>query len=50
MERGHLGVKINDQVGQNFQTKKEVRQEDPLSSILFNILVDMLAILIKRVK
>jgi hypothetical protein len=30
--------------------KKGVRQEDPLSLILFNIVVDMLAILIKRAK
>jgi retron-type reverse transcriptase len=50
MEGGHVGIKINDQVGQNFQTKKGVRQEDPLSPILFNIVVDMLAILIKRAK
>jgi retron-type reverse transcriptase len=50
MEGGHVGIKINDQVGQNFQTKKGVRQEDPLSPILFNIVIDMLAILIKRAK
>lgn len=50
MEGGHVGVKINDQVGQNFQTKKGVRQGDPLSLILFNIVVDMLAIIIKRAK
>jgi retron-type reverse transcriptase len=49
MEGGHVGVKINDQI-QNFQTKKEVRQGDPLSPILFNIVVDMLEILIKRAK
>jgi hypothetical protein len=48
MEGGHVGVKINDQVRQKFQTKKGVRQGDPLSPILFNIVVDMLAILIKR--
>jgi hypothetical protein len=48
--RGHVGVKINDQVGQKFQTKKVVRQDDPLPPILFNIVVDMLAILIKRAK
>jgi hypothetical protein len=46
----HVGVKINDQVGKNFQNKKGVRQRDSLSLILFNIVVDMLAILIKRVK
>jgi hypothetical protein len=26
MEGGHVGIKINDTVGQNFQTKKGVRQ------------------------
>jgi retron-type reverse transcriptase len=45
-----MGIKINDQVGQNFQTKKEMRQGDPLSPLLFNIVVDMLAILIGRAK
>jgi retron-type reverse transcriptase len=50
MEGGHVGMKVNDQVGKNFQTKKGVRQGDPLSPILFNIVVDMLAILIKRAK
>jgi hypothetical protein len=49
MEGGHVG-KINDQVRQNFQTKKGVRQGDTLSRIIFNIVVDMLAILIKRAK
>jgi hypothetical protein len=50
MEGGHVGIKINDQVGQNFQTKKGVRQGDPLSPILFNIVVDILAVLINRAK
>jgi hypothetical protein len=50
MEGGHVRIKINDQVGQNFQTKEGVRQGDPLSPIFFNIVVDMLAILIKRAK
>jgi hypothetical protein len=50
MKGGHLGIKINDQVGPNFQTRKGVRQEDPLSSILFNIVVDILAILINIAK
>jgi hypothetical protein len=45
-----VGIKINDQVGPNFQTKKGLRQEDSLSPLLFNIEVDMLAILIKRAK
>jgi retron-type reverse transcriptase len=37
-------------VGKNFQTRKGVRQGDPLSPILFNIVIDMLAILINRAK
>jgi hypothetical protein len=50
MEGGHVGIKINDQVGQKIQTRKGVRQSDPLSLILFNIVVDMLAIIINRAK
>jgi hypothetical protein len=50
MEGGDVGIKVNDQVGQNFQTKRGVRQGVPLSLILFNIVVDMLAILINRAK
>jgi retron-type reverse transcriptase len=50
MEGGHVGIKVNDQVGKNFQTRKGVRQGDPLSPILFNIVVGMLAILINRAK
>jgi hypothetical protein len=45
-----VGVKVNDLVGQKLQTKKGVRQGDPLSPLLFNIVVDMLAILINRAK
>jgi hypothetical protein len=50
MKGGHVGIKINDQVSQNFQIKKGVMQGDHLSLILFNIVVDMPAILIKRAK
>jgi len=41
---------VNDNIGHYFQTKKGVRQGDPLSPILFNIVVDILAILIDRAK
>jgi hypothetical protein len=50
MEGGHVGIKVNDIIGQNFQTRKEIRQGDLLSPILFNIVVDMLAVLINRAK
>jgi hypothetical protein len=50
MEGGHVGIKVNDQVGKIFQTRNGVRQGDPLSLILFNIVVDMLTILINIAK
>jgi hypothetical protein len=50
IQGGHVGIKINDQVAPNFQTKRGLRQGDPLSPLLFNTVVDMLAILINRAK
>jgi hypothetical protein len=50
MSGGSVAIKVNDNIGHFFQTKKGVRQEDPLSLILFNIVVDMLAILISQAK
>jgi hypothetical protein len=47
---GHVAIKTNDQLGQFFQMKKGLRQGDPLSPLLFNIVVDMLAILTNRAK
>ena len=48
--RGSVAVKVNDNIGHYFQTRKGVRQGDPLSPILFNIVVDMLVVLISRAK
>ena len=45
-----VGVKVNDDIGHYFQTLKGLRQGDPMSPILFNIVADMLAILIARAK
>jgi hypothetical protein len=43
-------IKVNDDIGHYFQTKKGPRQGDPMSPILFNIVADMLAVLIQRAK
>ena len=48
IQGGHVGIKVNDQVEPKFQTYKGFRQRDPLSPIPFNIVVDMLAILIEQ--
>ena len=50
IEKGSVGIKVNDDIGHYFQTKKGLRQGDPLSPILFNLVADVLAIMIQRAK
>jgi hypothetical protein len=50
ISRGSVGIRLNDEIRHYFQTRKELRQGDPLYPILVNIVADMLAITINRVK
>jgi hypothetical protein len=50
ISHGSVGIKVNDDIGHYFQTRKGLRQGDPLSLILFNIIADMLAVMINRAK
>ena len=50
VQGGSVGIRVNDDIGHFFQTLKGLRQGDPLSPILFNLVADMLAILIARAK
>jgi hypothetical protein len=46
ISRGSVGTKVNEDIGHYFQTRKGLRQRDPLLPILFNIVANMLAIII----
>src|SRR5438132_4457764 len=50
VQGGSVGIKVNNDIGHYFQTHKGLRQGDPLSPILFNIIADMLATLISKAK
>jgi hypothetical protein len=50
VEKCSVGIKVNNDIGNYFQTRKGLRQNDPLSPIIFNIIADMLAILIAHAK
>ena len=47
---GSVAIKVNEDVGNYFQTRKGLRQGDPASPILFNIVADMLPTLVERAK
>jgi hypothetical protein len=45
---GKVNIKLNDKLGAYFNTKRGVRQGDPLSPILFNLTVDSMSALVRN--
>jgi hypothetical protein len=45
-----VGINLNNDTEKYFPTKKGLGQTDPMSPIMFNIIVDMLPIITKRPK
>ena len=50
VQKGSVGIKVNNDIGHYFQTHKGLRQGDSMSPLLFNIVADTLTILIGRAK
>jgi hypothetical protein len=50
IQGGSVEIRFNDNIGHSFQTRKGSRQGDPLSPIFFNIVADMLTIIMRAQK
>ena len=45
-----MGIEVNEDIGHYIQNQKDLRQGDPLSPMGFNVVADMLAILVAPAK
>jgi hypothetical protein len=45
---GQTTIVLNGEVGPYFRNKREVRQGDPISPLLFDLVVDALALILKK--
>jgi hypothetical protein len=50
ISHGSVGIMVNEDIGHYFQTRNGLQQGDPLSLILFNIVMNMLAKMINIAK
>jgi hypothetical protein len=48
MISGRVNIKMNDEIEGLFPTYRGVRQGDPLSPILFNVVVDAMSVMVKN--
>jgi hypothetical protein len=48
MTSGRVNIKMNDEIGGFFPTYRGVRQGDPLSAILFNVVGDAMSVMVKN--
>ena len=48
VKNGKVAVMVNDQIGPYFETKKWLRQGDPMSPMLFNFSVGTLTLTVKK--
>ena len=50
VQKGSVGIKVNDDMGHYFQTHKGLKQGDSMPPLLLNVVADMLTVLIGRAK